>query len=154
MDEPSGKADYQVTEVMRFFKEKELCCKCCGQLPPFARENIEALVDNVLDPLRERYGKPIVVNSGYRCAKHNAEVGGVANSQHVKGEAADIRPTTKVQLDGPEGKVKCTNYANELKHLRQLIIESRNFDQLIVYPTFLHVSWKRQGKNRRTVLWH
>ena len=98
---------------MKWFKEKELCCKCCGQLPPFARENIEALVENVLDPLRERYGKPIVVNSGYRCAKHNKEVGGVANSQHVKGEAADIRPTTKVQLDGPEGKVNFTNYTNK-----------------------------------------
>ena len=121
----------------------ELCCKCCGQLPPFARENIEALVENVLDPLRERYGRPIVVNSGYRCPKHNKEVGGATNSQHMKGEAADIRPTTN-----------CPNYTNDLKRLRQLIIESRNFDQLIVYPTFLHVSWKRRGGNRRTVLWH
>ena len=128
---------------MKWFKEKELCCKCCGQLPPLARENIEALVENVLDPLRERYGKPIVVNSGYRCAKHNREVGGATNSQHMCGEAADIRPTTNF-----------TNYTNELKLLRQLIIESRKFDQLIVYPTFLHVSWKRRGGNRRTVLWH
>ena len=128
---------------MKWFKEKELCCKCCGQLPPFAKENIEALVENVLDPLRERYGKPIVVNSGYRCPKHNKEVGGATNSQHMKGEAADIRPTTN-----------CPNYTNDLKRLRQLIIESRNFDQLIVYPTFLHVSWKRRGGNRRTVLWH
>lgn len=147
---------------MKWFKEKELCCKCCGQLPPFARENIEALVENVLDPLRERYGKPIVVNSGYRCPKHNKEVGGVANSQHLRGEAADIRPADP----------------NDLKLLRQLIMESRKltpstsdatqdssnkldspsllpkFDQLIVYPTFLHVSWKRRGGNRRTVLWH
>ena len=127
---------------MKWFKEKELCCKCCGQLPPLARENMEALVENVLDPLRERYGKPIVVNSGYRCAKHNREVGGATNSQHMCGEAADIRPTTNF-----------TNYTNELKLLRQLIIESRKFDQLIVYPTFLHVSWKRRGGNRRTVLW-
>ena len=127
---------------MRFFKEQEFVCRCCGGLPPFAKENIEALVENVLDPLRERYGKPIVVNSGYRCAKHNREVGGATNSQHMCGEAADIRPTTN-----------CTNYTNELKLLRQLIIESRKFDQLIVYPTFLHVSWKRRGGNRRTVLW-
>ena len=139
---------------MRFFKEKELCCKCCGQLPPFARENIEALVENVLDPAREKLGSPIIVNSGYRCPKHNAAVGGASNSQHMRGEAADIRPNTKVQLDGPEGKVNCTNYTNELKRLRQLIIESRKFDQLIVYKNFLHVSWKRSGNNRRTVLWH
>jgi len=128
---------------MRFFKEQEFVCRCCGGLPPFAKENIEALVENVLDPLRERYGKPIVVNSGYRCPKHNKEVGGATNSQHMEGEAADIRPTTN-----------CPNYTNDLKRLRQLIIESRNFDQLIVYPTFLHVSWKRRGGNRRTVLWH
>lgn len=128
---------------MRFFKEQEFVCRCCGGLPPYAKENIEALVENVLDPLRERYGKPIVVNSGYRCPKHNKEVGGATNSQHMEGEAADIRPTTN-----------CPNYTNDLKRLRQLIIESRNFDQLIVYPTFLHVSWKRRGGNRRTVLWH
>lgn len=123
--------------------EQEFVCRCCGGLPPYAKENIEALVENVLDPLRERYGKPIVVNSGYRCPKHNKEVGGATNSQHMEGEAADIRPTTN-----------CPNYTNDLKRLRQLIIESRNFDQLIVYPTFLHVSWKRRGGNRRTVLWH
>jgi hypothetical protein len=79
---------------MKWFKEKEFVCRCCGELPPFARENIEALVENVLDPLRERYGKPIIVNSGYRCAKHNREVGGASGSQHMRGEAADIRPST------------------------------------------------------------
>lgn len=137
--EPETKAE----STMKWFNEKEFVCRCCGGLPPYAKENIEALVENVLDPLRERYGKPIVVNSGYRCPKHNKEVGGATNSQHMKGEAADIRPTTN-----------CPNYTNDLKRLRQLIIESRNFDQLIVYPTFLHVSWKRRGGNRRTVLWH
>lgn len=125
---------------MKWFKEKELCCKCCGQLPPLARENIEALVHEVLDPARDKLGMPIVVNSGYRCARHNKDVGGVANSQHLRGEAADIRPSTGSETD--------------LKRLRQLIIESRNFDQLIVYKNFLHVSWKRRGGNRRTVLWH
>ena len=145
-----------MTIGMKWFKEKELCCKCCGQLPPFARENIEALVENVLDPLRERYGKPIVVNSGYRCAKHNREVGGVTQSQHLVGEAADIKPTTNCTRSSsarllPKGR---KNFTNELARLKQIIIESKQFDQLIVYPTFLHVSWKRQGKNRRTVLWH
>ena len=137
--EPETKAE----STMKWFNEKEFVCRCCGGLPPYAKENIEALVENVLDPLRERYGKPIVVNSGYRCPKHNKEVGGATNSQHMKGEAADIRPTTN-----------CPNYTNDLKRLRQLIIESRNFDQLIVYKNFLHVSWKRRGGNRRTVLWH
>ena len=55
-------------------------------------ENVKALVENVLDPLREKYGKPIKVNSGYRCPKHNLAVGGATQSQHMKGEAADIAP--------------------------------------------------------------
>lgn len=53
-------------------------------------DNLTALVDNVLDPLREAWGKPIHVNSGYRCPELNKAVGGVPASQHMKGEAADI----------------------------------------------------------------
>lgn len=53
-------------------------------------ENLTALVDNVLDPLREAWGKPIHVNSGYRCPELNRAVGGAPGSQHMKGEAADI----------------------------------------------------------------
>lgn len=53
-------------------------------------KNITELIDNVLDPLREWYNKPIYINSGYRCPKLNKAVGGVSNSFHVKGMAADI----------------------------------------------------------------
>ena len=53
-------------------------------------ENLTALVDNVLDPLREAWGNPIHVNSGFRCPELNRAVGGVPVSQHMKGEAADI----------------------------------------------------------------
>lgn len=53
-------------------------------------EAITALTDNVLDPLREAFGKAIYVNSGYRCAALNKAVGGTPSSQHLKGEAADI----------------------------------------------------------------
>lgn len=52
--------------------------------------NLMALVNNVLDPLREAYGKPITVNSGYRCEKLNKQVGGAKTSDHMKGMAADI----------------------------------------------------------------
>lgn len=54
------------------------------------KANLTALVDNVLDPLREAYGHPIRVTSGYRCRELNSAVGGVSNSQHLTGEAADI----------------------------------------------------------------
>ena len=114
---------------MKWFKEKEFACKCCGQLPPLARENVKALVREVLDPVREKLGSPIIVNSGYRCPKHNKDVGGVKNSQHLCGEAADI-------------------HCQDNERLKQLIIENGKFDQLITYPTFLHVSYKRTGGNR------
>ena len=120
---------------MKWFKEKEFACKCCGQLPlstgsgQAPRENVKALVSEVLDPVRERLGMPIVVNSGYRCEKHNKDVGGVKNSQHLKGEAADI-------------------HCQDNERLKQLIIENGKYDQLIDYGTFLHVSYKRIGQNR------
>jgi uncharacterized protein YcbK (DUF882 family) len=81
-------------------------------------KSLTALIEKVLDPLREAYGKPIIVTSGYRCDKLNKLVGGAASSQHVKGEAADIR---SVQ-DTPE----------ENKKLYDLIIKLKlPFDQLI-----------------------
>ncbi len=117
---------------MRYFEMKEFACKCCGQLPPSAEQNLQALVEHVLDPARERLGMPITVNSGYRCLAHNKAVGGVKNSQHLKGEAADIT---------------CADN----KRLAEIIEQLGNFDQLIVYPTFLHVSYKRQGVNRESI---
>lgn len=126
---------------MRYFKMEEFKCRCCGQLPPQARENIEALVDNVLDPAREAYGGPIYVNSGYWCPRHNAEVGGVARSQHLVGEAADVVPIEN-------GKLKIEN----LQRLARIIVENGRFDQLIIYPTFIHVSWKRVGINRHRII--
>lgn len=58
--------------------------------PAEALAHLEALVEHVLDPLREAWGGPIHVNSGYRCRAMNKAVGGAAGSQHMRGEAADI----------------------------------------------------------------
>lgn len=58
--------------------------------PESAAKALQALVERVLDPLREAWGKPITVNSGYRCAELNRKVGGAEQSQHLRGEAADI----------------------------------------------------------------
>lgn len=52
--------------------------------------NLLELSTKILQPIRNVYGKPIVISSGYRCTKLNKAVGGVSTSQHVKGEAADI----------------------------------------------------------------
>ena len=103
-------------------------------------ENLRALVDEVLDPLRERYGKPIYVNSGYRCPELNRLIGGAVNSQHMRGEAADIRPSQANSSD--------------LAELAQILIANGKFDLLIIYPTFLHVSWRRRGNNRKTIINH
>ena len=57
-----------------------------------AVKNLESLVLNVLDPLREAWGGPIIITSGYRCEELNARVGGAKYSYHRLGMAADIRP--------------------------------------------------------------
>lgn len=119
---------------MKWFTEKEFKCRCCGRVA--YPENIEALVNNVLDPAREKLGMPIMVNSGYRCPKHNAEVGGVQGSQHLVGEAADVSAGS--------------TQANE--RLAKIIEENGRYDQLIIYPTFLHVSYKRHGNNRKQII--
>ena len=52
--------------------------------------NLKNLCEQVLEPLREHFGIPVIISSGYRCPALNQAVGGVPNSQHLKGEAADI----------------------------------------------------------------
>ena len=126
---------------MKYFKINEFVCRCGCEMPAEARQNIEALVDNVLDLVREAYGKPIYVNSGYRCEKHNKAVGGVPRSQHLVGQAADI------SVKSEKLKVK-----SDLDELASIIVRQGKFDQLIIYPTFLHVSYKRNGVNRHKVL--
>lgn len=144
--------------MMKHFSEKEFWCRCsqCQKgdaemgIPPGGMiggvpENVKALVENVLDPLREKYGKPIRVNSGYRCPKHNLAVGGASRSQHLLGEAADIAPVSSFRVQDP-------GYKDELARLVEIIKENGKFDQLIIYPSFVHVSWKRFGPNRKQTL--
>ena len=54
-------------------------------------DNLKKLAETVLQPIRDKYGKPLIVSSGFRCEKLNKAVGGAKTSQHCKGEAADIR---------------------------------------------------------------
>lgn len=66
-------------------------------VPAALRGNVEVLVDRVLDPLREAWGKPIVVTSGYRCPALNKAVGGSGTSHHMRGMAADISTGDRVE---------------------------------------------------------
>ena len=80
-------------KVGTYFNDFEFSCKC-GRHGYEGRPILDHIIDKrlvgVLDAIRERIGQPIEVLSGYRCPEHNAEVGGVPNSQHVEGTAADI----------------------------------------------------------------
>ena len=76
--------------MSKFFNDSELACKCCGSLPD---NGIDSRLFDLLDEMREYFGVPMYITSGYRCPAHNAEVGGVPNSQHVMGIAADIDAT-------------------------------------------------------------
>ena len=104
-------------------------------------ENLKALCMEVLQPLRDYLGKPVVISSGYRCPELNKAVGGVKNSQHMKGEAADIH-------------VENTEHLLKIMHF---IMDETDFDQLIweknrAGTQWVHVSYKRVGANRHQVV--
>ena len=81
-------------------------------LPTFeVVDNLNRLAD-YLDGIREKLGKPILINSGYRSPMLNKAVGGVANSQHLKGLAADV-------------------VCADMESLEQVLRETGGFDQLI-----------------------
>lgn len=99
------------------------------------RNSVKALVEDVLQPLRDAWREPLTVNSGYRCPELNDLVGGEKTSQHLKGEAADIGTTFPVEL------------ARLAKRLRL------PYDQVIIYPTFVHISHKLHGRQRREMFY-
>lgn len=102
------------------------------------KSSLTALVEKVLDPLREAYGKPIIVTSGYRCIELNKAVGGAASSQHVKGEAADIR---SVQ-DTPEENKKLYDLIVKLKLPFDQLINEFNYD-------WVHVSFGSRHRRQK-----
>lgn len=99
------------------------------------RDNIKALVEDVLQPLRDAWGGPLFINSGYRCLELNKAVGGVPTSQHVLGQAADVG---------------CSDPFALAKLAKRMNLP---FDQMIIYPSFVHFSYKKDGENRCKVLY-
>ncbi len=105
--------------------------------------NLCGLVHNVLQPLRNWWGKEVKIGSGYRSLALNRAVGGVSNSQHMKGEAADLC------IDGDIQKGKSWF---------QYIKQHCEFDQLIWEKNpktgayWVHVSYRCDGKNRKQVI--
>lgn len=91
--------------------------------------NINLLVDNVLDPIRDKFCTPVIITSGYRCPQVNQLVGGVANSQHMSGCAADFY-------------IKGGTYLT-MRQVFLNIYDTMDFDQLIYYrhKNIIHVSY-------------
>lgn len=105
------------------------------------RANLVALIETLLDPLREAWKSPIKVTSGYRCAALNKAVGGSSRSAHLYGYAADIVP-----LNGKiaEFKVFCKNYFGNRRHLYdQVILEQSKGSE------WVHIGLKTKDGRKR-----
>jgi uncharacterized protein YcbK (DUF882 family) len=77
-------------DLSKHFNSTEFHCRCCGCLHP---KGVPKDLIDILEEVRENYGKAVHINSGYRCPKHNKSVGGATGSQHMKGTAADFYMT-------------------------------------------------------------
>lgn len=134
----------------KYFTIKELCRSTTAEREGISNEpspevvaNLEFLTETILDPLRAAWGKPIRVNSGYRCPELNKAVGGSKTSQHMLGCAADI--TTGNTADN-----------KRLGDLFQSL--NLDFDQIIYEkvdkygrPVWLHIGVSRTRPNRKMV---
>ena len=97
-------------------------------------ENLRSLCLEVLQPLRDYVGAPVHINSGYRCPELNMAVGGVKNSQHCRGEAADIR------IVSPKQGREWAAWIEDNCRFDQMLLE-RNKNGAV----WLHVSCKRDA---------
>ena len=121
---------------------------------PEVVENLQRLCTHTLEPLREKLGLPIIITSGYRTKELNdIIVHASRKSQHMSGQAADFYAvqSSKFKVQGDEGSKLNVQGSRELliQAFRLIITEPEiDFDQLIIYPTFIHVSYVSKEKNR------
>ena len=123
--------------------------------PAEAVENLRALCVHTLEPLREALGRPIIITSGYRTkALNNLLTHSSERSQHMQGQAADFfisDADSRVQgSDAASSKFKVQGRRELLITAFRRIItdEAIDFDQLIIYPDFIHVSYVSRERNR------
>ena len=103
-------------------------------------ENLKALATDVFQPIREHFGKPIYVSSGYRSYALNERIGGSTMSQHSKGQALDL----DADVFGGLTNAQLFAYIEEWITYDQLIWEFGDNKN----PDWVHVSYKKEGKNR------
>ena len=113
-----------------------------GTIPTTAQKRIESLVKNLLQPICDATGWHDHINSGYRNYKLNEAVGGATTSQHTLGEAAD---NVFLQNGNPVPTIEV---------MKVVIRENLSFDQMIAYPTFVHLSYKDKIRNRKQILYN
>ena len=111
------------------FREEEFVCKCgqCKSVPMHLKENL-ILLCKQLEKIRF-YTGPIIINSGVRCELHNKKVGGVTNSQHLVGRAADIRVKNMYIED----------LYNKIQELRNQEVIKIGYIQLYKKQKFIHI---------------
>lgn len=106
-------------------------------------ENFKKLAENIFEPIREHFGVPIHISSGYRSKELNAAVGGSSSSQHCQGEAIDI------DMDGTSiTNAEIFNYIKDNLDFDQMIWEFGNDSN----PDWVHVSYESTGKQRKQIL--
>lgn len=99
--------------------------------------SLKALVEKILDPLREAWGQPIIVSSGYRCGRLNKIVKGSPTSQHLLGEAADIHTLS----DKPEDNRRLFQLIQRLKLPYDQLIDEYDYN-------WIHVSYGPRNRHR------
>ena len=108
-------------------------------------ENFKKLAEKVFQPIRDHFGVPIHISSGYRSAALNKAIGGSLSSQHCQGEAIDIDMDSR-------------NVGVTYKMIFDYIKDNLEFDQLIwefgtdYNPDWVHVSYESTGKQRKQIL--
>lgn len=121
---------------MSYFKIEEFNCRCGCIMPSDVLDNVLKLIENLND-IREFWGYPIRVNSGYRCISHNKAVKGAVNSMHIKGLAADIAPII------PRGSDLNLVLSLSVVNLHRTIVYMADFQAislggLSLYSSFVH----------------
>ena len=105
--------------------------------------NLRAVAENVFQPVRDHFGVPIAVSSGYRSKELNRAIGGSKYSQHMIGEALDL----DADVYGKVTNAEIFNYIKNNLEWDQMIWEFGDDEE----PNWVHVSYKEAGNNRKQI---
>ena len=121
---PHTEAKKYIEWVWPRFNPREFACKCCGNIL-FTKESADAW--DKIQAFRDIVKVPVIINSAYRCKKHNANVGGAPNSYHLKGVAFDIPITDRLP-----------------RHVIHAAARKAGFKGFGDYKTFVHIDTGRE----------